>query len=376
MMSDFDDLPDVGVPQVKKHEVKDRFTYDVAFNMAFVGLGQGGGRIAETFHKMGYGRVGVINSAHEDLKDISDEIPKLDMGKGGAGQDMAKGKSYVKQHEEDIWNLMTRAVGDKPDFLMCCASLGGGTGGGGIAELIKIARKYMEDIGKPPERVGCIVSLPQAYEGQRTCRNAVQAFSEISSLGPTPWFIIDNKRIEERYQVGALGKFATCNNQVAKLFHLFNRLAAQRSQLLTFDRADYAALLDAGIIVFGASPIAKYDSKADIAECVKQQLEQTVLAEVDLKQGRKAGCIFLGGEQVLNQVPMDFFGGGFSMLGRLLADDNTIYRGVYVGNSEDLRCYTMIAQLPPPQQRLAELAKQARISGTVGGTAEHFGIDG
>lgn len=375
-MNDFDDLPDVDVPEVKKHEVSDKFPYAVAFHMGFVGLGQGGGRIAETFFKLGYGRVGVINSAHEDLKDIDDAIEKLDMGKGGAGQDMAKGAAYVKQHEEDIWNLLTRAIGEDPDYLLCCASLGGGTGSGGVSRLIRIARRYMEEIGKPAERVGVIVSLPQAYEGQRTCRNAVQAFKEVAAEAPTPFFIIDNKRIEERYRVGALGKFATCNNQIAKLFHLFNRLAAQRSQLLTFDRADYAALLDSGIIVFGASPIAKYESKADIAECVRQQLEQTVLAQVDLSRGKKAGCIFLGGESILQQVPMDFFGGGFSSLGRLLADDSTIYRGVYVGNSNDLRCYTMIAELPPPVERLTELAKQARLSSDSGGTAEHFGIDG
>ena len=36
----------------------------------------------------------------------------------------------------------------------------------------------------------------------------------------------------------------------------------------------------------------------------------------------------------------------------------------------------MIAELPPPVERLTELAKQARLSSDSGGTAEHFGIDG
>lgn len=376
-MSDFDDLPDVGLPKVKQQEVRnDRFNFDVGFKMGFVGIGQGGSRIAETFHKLGYGRVGVVNSAHEDLEDIDEAIPRFDMRKGGAGQDMAKGAAYARQHTEDIRNLMTRAVGKDPDYLLCCASLGGGTGSGGIGTLVKVARSYMQDHGKPAERVGVIVSLPQAYEGQRTCRNAVQAFQEVWELNPSPLVIIDNKRIEQQYQVGALGKFNVCNQQVAKLFHLFNRLAAQRSKLITFDRADYASLLDSGLVVFGASRVGQYDSPADIGESVRLQLEETVLAEVDLARGKRAGCIFLGSENLLNEVPMDFFAGGFSTLGRLLAEDHAIYRGVYVGDVEDLRCYTMIGELPPPRSRLAELMQQARIDRkTPGGTAEYFGIE-
>ena len=62
------DLPDVEAPVVKHHEVQDAFNYDVAFKMAFVGIGQGGGRIAETFYKQGYRRVVAINSAMEDLQ--------------------------------------------------------------------------------------------------------------------------------------------------------------------------------------------------------------------------------------------------------------------------------------------------------------------
>lgn len=372
--ADFE-LPDIETPEVLSHEVRDDFGYDVAFKMAFVGIGQGGGRIAETFYKLGYRRVAVINSAMEDLKDLDEGIEKMDMGTGGAGQDMALGRQFIEHREQEVFDVLQRGVGEQVDFLLICVSFGGGTGGGGAATLVKICRKYMDEIGADPQRVGIIGSLPCGYEGQRACRNAVTAFHEVSHLQPSPFIIIDNKRIEKLYKRGANEFFAVCNNQVAKLFHLFNRLATQRS-MITFDRADYATLLDSGIIAFGASPIKKYQNKADISEAMGKSLADTVLAEVDLKRGKCAGCIFLGGKAIMQSVPMDYFGNGFQMLNRMLADGGVVYRGVYEGNSDDLRCYTMISALPPPAVRLQELAKEGRLPAQPSSTmARHLGVD-
>ena len=214
--------------------------------------------------------------------------------------------------------------------------------------------------------------MPDPTDGPTVCRNAVYAFEKLYKLNPSPMIIIDNKRIAELFRVGFGQLFLTCNQQVAKLFHLFNRLAVQRSQLMTFDRADYATLLvnlmdfyygwrDAGIVVFGASAIGTFASPADISEAVRKQLSETLLAQVDLSKGKRAGCVFVGSQQILNETPLEFFGGGFSMLNRMLADEGMVHRGVYVGNSGDLRCYTMIAQLPPPVERLRQLASAAAI---------------
>jgi len=62
------DLPDIPLPDNEAIEdsVKDEFD-DAAFNFAVVGVGQGGSRIAETFWNLGYRRVGIINTARQDL---------------------------------------------------------------------------------------------------------------------------------------------------------------------------------------------------------------------------------------------------------------------------------------------------------------------
>lgn len=367
------DLPDVDA-EVLHHSIQDSFSYPVSFRIAFVGLGQGGGRMVETFYKLGYRRVCAINSAHADLKDLDPNILKLDLGTGGAGQDMKKGRQFLERRKEDAWDLLTRAVGEDADYLVVCASLGGGTGSGGADLLISLCREYMESKERSPQRVGAMVSLPNPYEGQRTSRNAVLAFNNVYRLKPSPFVIIDNKRVGKLYRKGASEFFDTCNSQIGKLFHLFNRMAGRKG-LCIFDQGDYATLLDSGIITFGASPVKTYQTPADISECIRQHLSDTVLAEVDLSKAKLAGCIFLGGERILKQVPLDYFGEGFSMLGRIMAPDNTIFRGVYEGASDDLRCYTMLSTLPPPSSRLQELGKEARLNLPSGGVAEYLGID-
>ena len=78
------DLPDIPLPDDEPIEdgVKDTFD-DAAFNFAIVGVGQGGSRLAESFWNLGYRRVGVINTAQQDLSLIKmPEENKLLIGDG------------------------------------------------------------------------------------------------------------------------------------------------------------------------------------------------------------------------------------------------------------------------------------------------------
>ena len=356
-------------------DVTDAFPFKVAFNIAFVGVGEAGGRIANTFYELGYRRVCAINGA-EEIVELSEGIRKLHLQTGGAGKDPERGANQVSRRDEEIFDLFTRTLGKSSDYIVVCAGLGGGTGGGAAPKVIEVARKYMEEHGHSANRVGAIVTLPHHDEGYTPCRNAVNCFYRIHKMGVTPLFIIDNLRIGElapdaRKGAGKLYQFA--NEQVAKLFHLFNRLVAQRSSILTFDRADFASLLDSGICVFGASPIPAYESPADVSSAIRDQLAKTVLAEVDLRSGKKAGCLFVGSQEILDKVPMEFFGGGFGMLTRILAEGSVVHRGIYQGSSPDLRCYTMLAELPPPTERLKKLAQEGDV--TVGGMAQYLGVE-
>jgi hypothetical protein len=185
--------------------------------------------------------------------------------------------------------------------------------------------------------------------------------------------IIDNQRIADLFQVGVTKLYAKCNEQTAKLLHLFNQLAAQRSQLITFDRAELSQLLDSGIITYGASTVANHGSPSDVSKAIRSQLSSTVLAPVDLKTARAAGCVFIASEEVLDKVPMDYLGGGFDMLGQLIKDGGVVHRGVYIGSSPRMQCFTLLAGLDPPLARLESLADKAKMNRS--SVAAHFGID-
>jgi cell division GTPase FtsZ len=126
---------------VKPTTVRDRFDYKVGFNLSFVGTGQGGSRIANAFYDLGYGRVAVFNTTDMDFKGLADEIPKLNLGVGGAAKDAAFAADQIKARQEEVWDLLTRAWGSTTDYALVCASLGGGTGSGTAPQLVQIARR-------------------------------------------------------------------------------------------------------------------------------------------------------------------------------------------------------------------------------------------
>ena len=59
--------------------------FKASFNFSFIGAGQGGSRLAEAFHRLGYQRVAAVNTAEQDLNTLKIEN-KLCIGDGGAGK--------------------------------------------------------------------------------------------------------------------------------------------------------------------------------------------------------------------------------------------------------------------------------------------------
>jgi hypothetical protein len=161
-------------------------------------------------------------------------------------------------------------------------------------------------------------------------------------------------------------------------------LAATRSPLITFDRSEFTQLLDGGIVAMGAANIGEVENPADVSKKIKEDLANSVLADVDLRYGRKAACIFVGHKDVLDTLSMDFVDAGFTMLDRIVgsANENTeeptvIHRGLYPGDEPGLQCYTLISELRPPYARLQELYRKSGIkmpAEFANSVAKHLGV--
>lgn len=342
-------------------EVEDTFDFDTAFRFSFVGVGQGGSRLAESFYKLGYRRVAAINTTLQDLTAIS--IPdknKLDIGGGGAGKDPAVAAAAISDKDEDVYDVLKRAWGRSTDYALVCLGAGGGTGAGASCKVIEIARRLMEENGRPV-RVGVIVALPKNSEGQKPAKNALYTVEQLSALDVSPAVILDNERIRELYDPVPSKEYPLANSSIAKYLHLFNRLGAQDSEHTTFDRADLSKLLDSGVVAFGAQKITSWSNAADISSAIRQQLRKNILASVDLTEGRQAGLLFVMDREVYGQIKSSTLDHGFEMLSRILGEDSIVYRGVYPGGGAGLTALTMISELKWPKSRLLELAKIAGV---------------
>lgn len=357
--------------------VNDVFPYDVAFNMAFLGSGQGGARLASSFWSLGYRRVALFNTAESDFQGLPEEIQRHTLQLGGAAKDARFAEQAITGHEEEIWDLLQRSWASDVDYGLICVGLGGGTGSGTSGKLVQIAREYLESKGKPP-RVGVIASIPAFTEGQQVCRNAVTSFQRLLELKVSPLILIDNARINQLYRPGMAQLYSVANSTVSQLFHLFNQLAAVHSSLITFDRSELAQLLDHGICVMGAASLQNITSPADISAAIRDQLTNNVLAEVDLKQGTKGACLFVGDQYHLDNFGLEYFDAGFTQMNRTLkGGTSVVHRGVYIGSSPGLQVYAMISDLKPPLATLAKLAKEANISKSqlTSGLAQFLGVN-
>tara|TARA_R100000808_G_scaffold11976_1_gene30277 strand:- start:8395 stop:9549 length:1155 start_codon:yes stop_codon:yes gene_type:complete len=366
---DFDlSLPEIPVPEAAPPEkvIEDKF--DGAFKFAFVGAGQGGSRIAETFHKFGYARVCAINTAQQDLNTVDIEH-KLCIGSGGAGKDMDLAAKLFSEKKEDAFDLMREAFGDEIDRIFVCAGAGGGSGAGTTCSLIDSALQY-QDIAQidGPKKVGVVLALPKVSEGKKVNANAFQLLHRVLGMVQegkvSPLILIDNEKISKLYPKLPVGPFwETANKSIVGLFHLFNITAAKDSSYSSFDPNDYRQILNSGCILYGASPVSDWTKPTSISKTVRDNLKQNLLCGgFDLESGSCAGVVVVGGVNVLNQVPQENLDKAFEQFSRILKPGNTVHRGIYSGNKDNLIVYTAIGGLGIPHDKLQELKRNGDIN--------------
>lgn len=390
-MTGFVDVPDIPLPSEEVEEtgnVEDECT--TAFKWCFVGAGQAGARMVESFYKLGYRRVCAINTTHQDLAKI--DIPDankfvMDIGAGGAGKDPQKGLEAITRYYEDVHDLMLRSFGTHFDRILVCAGAGGGTGTGSFQTLVRIAHDIAQSV-KAEQRggvpvVGGLLSCPMSGEGQKVNANAHTLLIELeNSVGAhegklasrrlSPFIIVDNERISQIYPGLPVTKFwLVANQSITSLFHLFNSIAVQDSEFTTFDEADYKDILQSGIVTFGATVLRKFGDPTDISHAIRDNLRRNILVSgMDISKGQKGACVIIGHPQVLDEIPQQHLEHGFEMLTRMMQRNSTVHRGIYKGMVTDsagkpaLRAYTILGELGLPKDRLNEMNRIA--SGTRG----------
>ena len=356
-------MPNIPIPiPTEPKEEKNHDECAVSFKFAFVGAGQGGSRIAESFYRLGYRKLSAINTAQQDLNTISLEN-KLCIGTGGAGKNPEIATKEYSKNKEDVLDFMRYSFGEEYDRIFVCAGAGGGTGAGTVVPLVHTAVELNEIVNAPTKKVGVILALPKVSEGKKVNSNAFNTLNQVYELVRngivSPLIILDNEKINKLYPGLAVAPFwETANNSIAGLFHLFNLVSAKDSSYSAFDPNDYKTILDSGLIVFGAAPIADWKNPMNITKTVRDNVANNVLSGgVDLKTGNMAGVVMIGGNSVLENVPQENLDLAFEQFSRILGRASTVHRGIYSGNQDDLTVYTVIGGLGEPSEKLSELRK-------------------
>ena len=370
-LEDFE--PDI---EASVDEVKDEA--GGALSYAFIGAGQGGGRMVKSFYDLGYKKTIAINTAKNDLNllDLPEEHKfYIDhYGDQGAGKDQGKAAIAFEAREQEVFNKLKSIVGENVDRIVICAGVAGGSGGGSILPLITLCKKYFAYVGREnaSERIGVIAALPTAGESASpvVAKNAYNLMKNLCSLAQekkfSPLIIVDNQKIKKLYSKLTVKAFwPTINDTVAGLFHIFNILAVQNSDYTSFDHQDYDSVMkSAGCMIMGVTAVKDFESETGVSMALKSNLETTLLAEgFDLKTASAAAGIVVGGTEIFENVGglMDNLEHAFSTLAAITGNA-MVHRGIYEDPSKDkLVVYTLIGGLDAPQKRLEDLTKFMKL---------------
>lgn len=329
-----------------------------AVKFGIVGIGQGGGRLASVFHRIGYPTV-AINTSPQDLEPLIVGT-KVTLGTDGAGRDIEIGREAVERNKDQIISALQKAftpIG--VDYVLLCSGSSGGTGGGGINPMVDVVKSLQLPIG-------VLTTLPLKSEDTRSKRNTLavlkRIFARVISGEVAPFILMDNEKIIQNYpDLSTLEFWNKANDEVVKIFDLFNALSAQNSAYTSLDPADYKKILKSrGCMIFGAISVVDASGEDAISAILTENMEKGLLATgFNLLEATSAGMIVVANRDSLSKIPRKAEENAMTTLLKLLGS-GTVYKGVYESKRATyVEILTMISGLQLPVKRIRDLVEES-----------------
>ncbi len=166
--------------------IEDNSGTDVPAKLKIMGIGGGGSNVITYIYKQNL-PYGTLIAANTDAKALSITLAhkKITIGEGlGAGGNPEKGREAMEASIDQIKELL-----EDTDLLMLVATLGGGTGTGGIPVVAELAKEM-------GILTIAIVTLPFNFEGKIKMKKALNALEKLEGTVDTLLVIEDQKLIE------------------------------------------------------------------------------------------------------------------------------------------------------------------------------------
>lgn len=344
----------------------------VAIEMAVVGVGQAGSRIAEVFHKLGYD-AGVINTSTQDLEYI-DVLPNnkllLSGTLGGTGKDLDLGREIFSSNIDTITDF-ARRISEGNNMVYLAVSGGGGTGSSSVEVMVPMLYEF----GMP---VGVIYVLPKATEDAQSKKNSLETLARLAKMSSanviSSLVVVDNARIEAIYANLSQSKFwETSNRAIVEPIDVFNHLTSRPSRFTSLDPSDFGKIVSAGdCSVYGVIEVEDYMNETALAESVIDSLNSNMLAEgFDLSQTRVGGVIITGSKEVLDRLPAININYCFHMISEQ-TKGASIFQGIYDVDSDtdSVKIYSWFAGLGLPKSRIETLKEESKAQSAIASQKE------
>ena len=288
-----------------------------AIELGFIGVGQGGGRIADSLARLTMKKdnndayqaytVAAINTNPMDL-DVLEKVKHKIVLKGfenGAGRVPDRGEEAFEINKEMVIVELKR-IFDKVDRITIIAGLGGGTGTGAFLPLIMAVDQQLQ---KP---FSLLLTIPRLNESPVEKENAYEKFGilqeNLQYLSGVA--IIDNEQLFNDYLSNAPGKaddwLMNANTKIAEVIHEVNLVtkAFKPYRDKHFDAAEFANTLSApGCITFGKAEIVIPATSDQIILAIKESLEKGRLAGgFDFTKARNIAVSMVAPEYLAKKV--------------------------------------------------------------------------
>jgi len=361
----FDDYTTGGIQSREvTTRIEDEFKTDVAFRFGIIGVGQCGNNLAAAFYKQGYRRILLVNSAQPDMEAANElaggslKTVMVSNDGRGTGKDQEAGRELIENNGTEILSAMNGAFGEDVDKVIVCYSLGGGTGGGGGPEVVKIAQSWIKEKGGSPSiDVIVIYILPEpAIDGPSVCSNALNSYIRTVKLG-VPTAGIDNAMVRLACNKPSLKyQWPAINGWIARTLHAFNVYSAMKSTQAAFDGNEYNDVLSRGSFVFTCFYMNNLDRPHEAVKTMSDYLKQSLFASTKLTSASAAACLIVLNSKTSEDYSVESIEQLLSALNAMMQSNNakhgTLHRGIYYrdipplgGQDIDMFCYVMLGGL-------------------------------
>ena len=377
--SDLDDLEAEVVVQEEKYEDKGV----TGIQMGFIGCGQGGCRLAESFYKIGYRKIILFNTNESDQEGLS--VPKsawvLAEGMKGAGKNPVYGESAAKSVIPELIKKMNQRFTGVTHIIICVGA-GGGTGTGSAKVIAETCKQwiYNQTGDTSGTRIGFIIALPARSESSRVLANTSFLLEGIMEKEYSPLLFVDNQRITQSVKANAMNRWTQSNAMVCQLFHIFNMMCAKTTEYDTFDPEDYKDTLKHGVMTMASVSIPESSIKIDddtgcskptlLSDKVRTSLgANLLLQDVDITTATHCAVLVSCSKEALEQMDAETMPKLqetlISMMGGDLGKQVTVHKGLYTRDDDDedskIRIFLMFSGIKFPSKKAEEYRRAASL---------------